>query len=358
MFADRIKNLRLNLNKKNIYPYLISDLKNIYYLTGFQGSYAYLLITKKKAYFISDTRYQEYAQSILPEATSFILQKNDIFQTINRLLIKLKLTSLYIENHNLTLNNYSLFRKKLKGTKINPIENKLTSLRLIKDKFELADIKKAAEITDKCLEHLITLIKPGIFEWDLAIEIDYFFRKHGCRKTAFEPIVASGYNSSKPHHKTSSIKKIKSGEILLIDLGGEYNGYNSDLTRTFFVNKIKPEFKKLYKILRKAQQEAIDLAKPGLKAKDLDLKARDYITKNGYGDYFTHSLGHGVGLEVHENPIISHKSEATLKPNMVFTIEPGIYLPYKGGFRIEDLVLLTETEVKILSKFSKEIIII
>ncbi len=357
-FNKRIKKLQRILNKKGSLPYLISDLKNIRYLTGFAGSFAFMVIGEKKSFFMSDSRYSEYAEKLLPRFVEFLLVKGDFNKTLKSLMNDISCKALYIEEHSLPLSAFLKIKKELRGTKIIPAGDDVNNIRMIKDDSEIAILREAAEITDKCFNHLLGFIKPGISEWDVAIEIENYYKKMGCRKCSFESIVASGKGSSMPHYETSMDKKIESGDVLLIDMGCEYMGYNSDLTRTIFINTIDPELKEIYNIVKSAQESALKYAKPGIISGRLDSRARDLIAAKGYGPMFGHSLGHGLGIEVHEVPALKKGGNLRLKKNMVITIEPGIYSPGLGGVRIEDMVLITAGGNEILTKSPKDIIVI
>ena len=339
-------------------PYLVSDLNNIRYLTGFTGSYAMLLVTEGNSFFVSDSRYEEYACSILPASVEFVLQKGDVNDIIRDICKKNGLKELFLEEHVLSLTAYLNMKKSLRGIKLIPGGNEVNYLRMTKDEDEIRILRDAAVITDQCVDHLRKIVKLGMIEWDIAVEIEYFYRKHGCRKTSFDSIVASGAGASMPHYEPSMTKKVVPGDVLMVDMGCEYNGYNSDLTRTFFINSIDPDLEKIYNIVKEAQELAVDAVRPGITTGRLDSVARDYITENGYGDNFGHSLGHGFGIEVHELPAIRKNGDVSLKKNMTITIEPGIYLPGKGGVRIEDMVLVTAKGREILTKSTKDIIVI
>jgi len=353
----RIKRLQSALNKKGMLPYLVSDLCNIRYLTGFTGSFARMLIGRDRTCFISDSRYEEYACSILPGHVEFVLQEDEPFVLVRDIVRSMGSGSLYLEEHSLVLSVYHELRKKLRGIKLLPGRDEVNSFRAVKDEGEIALMRKAAAITDDGFSHLNGFIKPGMTEWNVAVEIEIFYRKNGCRKTAFDSIVASGKGSSMPHYETSMNRKIEKGDIVLIDMGCEYEGYNSDLTRTIFVDTIDPFFREIYGIVKTAQQEAVDKARPGITTGRLDGIARGIISEKGYGKNFGHSLGHGVGLEVHELPAVK-AGDFRLKKNMVITIEPGIYVPDRGGIRIEDTVLLCSGGCETLTKSSKDLIII
>ncbi len=353
----RVKKLKRNLARSDRLPYFISNLTNVKYLTGFKGSYASLVVDENRTFFITDSRYEEYAGSILPDSVELVIQRDGLIESLKDVLESLNKKILNFESL-LDLSSYNSIKDELKGIRLIPCEDEVSSLRAVKDDEELADIKKAVEITDNCFNHLLKIAKPGILEWDLSIEIEYFYRKNGCRKSAFDSVVASGTGSSMPHYMTSMTKKIEKGDILLIDMGCVFNGYNSDLTRTVFMDNITPEFETIYNIVKRAQESAISSVKPGITAGGLDKTARQVIVKEDYGWAFGHALGHGVGLDIHEMPALKKGNKFRLKKNIVFTVEPGIYIPNSGGVRIEDVVRVTEDGYEVLTKSTKEMIII
>jgi Xaa-Pro aminopeptidase len=354
---DRLRSLKKVLRSKGFLPYLISDLKNIEYLTGFTGTYARLLVDNSVSYFISDSRYEEYARSILPRSVRFVLQKEDPHLLLRAILQESGRKSLYLEEHSLQLSEYLRLRVKLRGVKLVPGGDEVNAIRIVKDPGEIRLLREAAEITDRCFEHLTDHIRPGMTEWEIALEIEIFYRKNGCRKTSFDSIVASGKGSSMPHYQTSMKKQVERGDVILIDMGCEYRGYNSDLTRTVFIHSISPFFESIYLTVLSAQLAACDAVRPGITTGRLDDIARGIIDAEGYGENFGHSLGHGLGMEVHELPAVK-SGDFRLKKNMAITIEPGIYVPGRGGVRIEDMVLVTEQGHEILTGSSKDIIVI
>ncbi len=355
----RVKKLKQILAEKQSFPYLITDLNNIKYLTGYSGSNAYLVIDEKISYFISDTRYEEYVKSLLPKNFEFILQTGNTADALKICYSKMHKKNMFVESHSMTLSQHADFKKNLKGVKIIPLEDDpVNFIRMVKDEGEISILREAAAITDECFYHLLKYIKPGMTEWDIAIEIEMYYKKHGCTACSFDPIVASGSNSSMPHYMPSMEKKILHGEILLIDMGCVYKGYNSDLTRTVFVGKIDHKLEKIYNIVYEAQVKAVKAVKAGLDTQKLDNAARSIITDYGYGENFGHGLGHGVGIEIHEMPAVKKNSSIKLKKNMVITIEPGIYIPGSGGVRIEDMVLVAAGGSEVLTKCSKELIVI
>jgi Xaa-Pro aminopeptidase len=220
-------------------------------------------------------------------------------------------------------------------------------LRQIKDNNELQKIKKAIMITLAAYRYIQKFLKPGIREIEIVGEIERFIHRHGARACAFEIIVASGPHAAYPHHVTSN-RKLQNNEMVLIDMGVDYQGYKSDLTRTFFLGRIKPLANKVYTIVEQTQSHVVKLIRPGILSRELDAAARQYIWRQGYGPFFSHNLGHGVGLEIHEAPFLSSKSQTQLEAGMVFTVEPGIYLAGRLGVRIEDMVLVTDKGAQVL----------
>ncbi len=354
----KLDRLRKKLEREERLPLLVLDLVNIRYLTGFRGSSALLLLDGERSYFMTDSRYEEYARSILSGGMEFVLMRGPAVRTVARLVKRKRLARLFLEEHSTTLAQYSEFQKVLHPVKIQTGGSPVNELRIEKEPGEIELIRAAVALADRCFAHILSIVKAGMLEWDLSVEIEYFYRKNACRKTAFDSIVASGTGSSMPHYITSMTKKIENGDALLIDMGCEYEGYNSDLTRTIFINSIDEELRKIYGIVREAQERAIGAVRPGISCGALDSVARDTIGAAGYADAFGHSLGHGVGMEVHELPAVKSGGRTKLKNNTIITVEPGIYIPGKGGVRIEDVVLVTGGGSEILTKSSKDIHIV
>ncbi|MFA5842498.1 MAG: Xaa-Pro peptidase family protein [Candidatus Gracilibacteria bacterium] len=338
-------------------PSLLTHPLNIFYLTGVQSSHATLLNTGKKNYLITDGRYIEKAQKKSRfKNFSAIDPKNDYKKTIQSLLKKHKINTLEYEDHRLTVKNFNILKKTARGLGIKwkPIQHPIEELRAIKSASELKAIQTAQHLTDQIFYSIRTILRQGMAE----IEIANFIKKktfdHLNASLAFEPIVAFGQNTSIPHHD-ASLKKLKKGEIILVDMGVAYHGYASDMTRMIFTKTPTEQEEKIYNLVLLGQKTTFDALRPEVMAKTLDTKVRRVFKKAGYPTQFTHSLGHGVGLEIHEMPSLSAKSKTILKPNMVVTLEPGLYFPGEFGVRIEDLVLVTATGAKTLTKTSKEI---
>ncbi|MBN2435034.1 MAG: aminopeptidase P family protein [Spirochaetes bacterium] len=354
----QINRLRGIIDKQGNFPFVIFDLKNIFYLTGFKGSSGYLVIDKDNAWFITDSRYEEYARKLLTESgIDFVLQTGVVYETFKELVKNTGWKKIYVEDHFLTLEMFNSLSETV-SAKVRAGGNPCRDLRVVKDSSELALLRKAASITDNCMDYLCNIIKPGLTEWDVAVELEHYYRTHGATGSSFDPIVASGANSSMPHYETSMTKKIVPGDTLLIDMGCVYEGYNSDLTRTLFVGDISVTMREVYGIVNSARQAAIDSAIAGATTGELDSIARKIISDAGYGESFGHSLGHGVGLDVHEHPRVKGEDDFVLPSGSVITIEPGIYIPGTGGVRIEDLLHITDNGPELLSSFSREIRII
>lgn len=329
---------------------LVSDQSNISYLTGFPSRDSYLLLSKKGNFFITDFRYINEARRNLKEK-EFAIQKvnGSFFGLVGCLASSLKIKHLGFEAKHLPFAEYEKIKEKLKkSADFVPAYDLVEGFRQVKTKNELSKLRKAIDITVQAFGYAQTIIKSGITESELANKLEYFVKEKGAKGFAYPPIIASGENSAFPHHITS-LRRLRKEGILLIDMGVEYEGYKSDLTRIFFLGTISPIFRRVYDIVLKAQERAIGHIKPGLAASQIDKIARQYIRQKGYGLYFGHSLGHGIGLDVHEEPHISSKNQNILNENMVFTVEPAIYLPGKFGIRIEDMVLVTSKGAEVLS---------
>jgi len=356
MFQDRIKKLRDRFEDLKINGILLSNPFNRYYLSGFTGTSGYLFIGEDKSVLITDSRYMKQAKEQCADI-EVVDQGKDIYETFLKIIDYIKINRLGFEENHITLRQFSEYEKKLADINLIPVRGEIKRLREIKDKEEIIKITKAAEIADGAFSHILNYIKPGVHENEISLEIEYFMKRQGASAVSFDTIVASGERSAMPHGVASS-KEIELGDTVTLDFGCIYEGYCSDMTRTVFVGEAKEEIKKIYEIVLKAQTSALEMLKAGLLCKDIDACARKIITAYGYGENFGHGLGHSLGLEIHEDPAISSKSERKLETDMVVTIEPGIYLEDIGGVRIEDLVLITKNGYENLVKSPKEIIVI
>lgn len=350
---EKLHKLRSQFELQEIDAILVTSPVNRRYITNFTGSAGVALITSSEQFLITDFRYVEQAKAEAPHFT-MIQHEGSIEAEIERLIHTLHIKKLGFEEVYVTYAQYKLYKDVFSVSMI-PINNMIESLRLIKTEKELKTIKQAALIADQAFKHILNYIKPEVQEFDIATELEYFMRKQGATSSSFDTIVASGWRSALPHGIASE-KKIKEGELVTLDFGAIYHGYVSDITRTVAVGKISEELTTIYKIVQEAQQRGLDGIKPNITGKEADAFTRDYIDEKGYGKYFGHSTGHGIGLEVHEGPTLSQKSQVTLQKNMVVTVEPGIYLPNIGGCRIEDDIVLTEDANERLTFSTKELI--
>jgi Xaa-Pro aminopeptidase len=340
--SSRLKRLYARLKQEGLDGLVVSSPANISYLVEFRSRDSYSLISEKQNIYFTDSRYTLEAGRLLKK--SFILKETDgsVFKRIARGCLRLGLKRIGFEERVLPFAEYKEIKKHLGSkSRLLAVNGLIEELRESKDPQEINLIRESAGISISALKYIEKHISAGIKEIELAGELERYLRSHGGAGSAFEIIVASGANSAFPHH-ASSHKRMIRGEPVLIDIGADYQGYKSDLTRVFFLGKINPLLRKVYDIVLRAQQAAIDRVSPGCPIREIDRAARSYITQQGFGPNFSHNLGHGVGLEVHEAPQISAKENNELKPGMVFTVEPGIYLPGKFGVRIEDMVVITE----------------
>ncbi len=353
MCKERIKKLREELGKSGLKFLIITNIRNYLYLTGFTGSEGVVLITPTSVYLIVDFRYMEQAHKEAKN-TKVIKREGALHLLLRDILKKYKNEKIAFESDSMTFKQHKEIKKSLPENRLVPTLNVVEGLRAIKYGGEIASIEKASRISDEVFKYICDFIKPGMSEADIAEEIENISKKNGAASTAFNSIVLSGSRSSLPHGMPSN-KLIGKG-IMLLDFGCVFSGYNSDMTRTIFLGKATAKQKEIYNIVLEAQKIAIHNIRPGIKASCIDKAARDYITDKKHSEYFGHSTGHGIGLNIHELPNISSKSDEVLQPNMVFTIEPGIYIPEWGGIRIEDMVQVTDDGYRIITKSSKEII--
>lgn len=352
---DRIKRLREKLDQENLDLLLVTSLTNIRYLCGYTGSNGLLLISRNKALFLTDFRYKEQVKKEVKGAEIKIAQR-ELFATLTEIdLLKHRRIKAGFEEKYLSFQLYQRLKTLLPQVLWVATENLVESLLVIKDEEEIERIKKAAEISAKAFDEVLPFFRPGTREEDIAAELEYRIKKNGGEGSAFEPIVASGLRSAMPHARASS-KRLKDGEFVTLDFGALYEGYVCDITRTLVLGKATAKQEKIYYLVLKAQSKAIDNARPGIKGFELDRVGRDIIKKAGYQEYFGHGLGHGIGLLVHDSPGVGTKSQEVLKPGMVITIEPGVYIPGWGGVRIEDDVLITRNGCKILTHIDRELL--
>lgn len=353
-YHRRIAALRTELRKKKIDAFLTVHLPNVRYLTGFSGSNALVFVTPLRTYFLTDFRYKDQINDEVTADEKIVGQGALIKIAAKKHLFKHGIKIGYEKKH-LSIGQFGDFAKSIGGKKLTATENIVEDLRGVKDKAELEQTAKAVAITDAVFQKILGILKPGIRELDVSAEISYLHKKLGAEKDAFDTIVASGVRGSLPHGAASG-KKIEKGDFVTLDFGCIVNGYHSDMTRTVCIGKPTAEMKKVYAIVSEAQRKGLDAVAAGISAKSVDAAARGHITKKGYGAYFGHSLGHGVGLEIHENLRLASTYTKRLCMGNVVTVEPGIYLPNKFGVRIEDIVVVRENGCEILTVSPKELI--
>lgn len=352
----RLDKLRFALQEQGLQAILITNATNRQYMTGFTGSSGYVLITESKAYLLTDFRYMTQApkQAIGYEVVEHAPKA---MATVKDLLLKSGIAKVGFEQDDMTYGTFLSTSDALSGIELIATSGLVEKLRMIKDELELAVMQEAADLADRTFDHILSFIQTGTKEIDIALEIEIFMRRNGATSTSFETIVASGERSALPHGKASD-RVIQTNEFVKLDYGAYFKSYCSDITRTVVVGQPTNKHKEIYSIVLEAQLETLDKIRPGMTGKDADAIARNVIKQHGYGDYFGHGTGHGLGMEIHEAPRLSVQGDTVLTPGMTVTVEPGIYLPGFGGVRIEDDIVITETGIHILTHSSKDLIVL
>ncbi|PEJ56991.1 Xaa-Pro dipeptidase [Bacillus sp. AFS002410] len=352
---EKINKLRETLVEKGLDALLITSTYNRRYMTNFTGSAGVALITQDKALFITDFRYIEQATS---QCVGYEIVKHEgsIPAEVAALTEKLGVSKLGFEQDYVTFTEFGSYRKVVKAELV-PVSGLIEKLRLIKTDAEISIIKEAAKIAESAFDHILGFIRQGVTELEVSNELEFFMRKLGATSSSFDTIVASGARSALPHGVASE-KVIEIGDFVTLDFGAYYKGYVSDMTRTVSVGEPKDELKKIYEIVLEAQLRGVNGIKAGITGKEADALTRDYITEKGYGEYYGHGTGHGIGLEVHEGPGVSFRSDTVLEPNMIVTCEPGIYIPNLGGVRIEDDLIVKTGGNENLMSSPKNLIIL
>lgn len=352
----RLAKLRAKLHENGLDAILTDNPVNRRYISGFTGSAGLILVTNSHAYLLTDFRYVDQAEAQAPAFTVINHNRQE----------KAKLLELFqshgvkrvgFEQNHVSFAKYMDWKEAFRDVELVPTQGIFEGLRLYKDEEELSVMREAIRIADEAFTHILSYIRPGVREVDVALELEFFMKKQGADAVAFDIIVASGERGALPHGRASE-KVIQAGELVTMDFGCLYKGYNSDLTRTVAVGEPSPDLKRIYDIVLRAQLNGVEKIKSGMTGKEADALTRDIIAAEGYGDAFGHSTGHGLGMEVHEAPALAASSETVLQPGMVVTVEPGIYISKMGGVRIEDDVLITENGCEILTKSTKELLIL
>lgn len=355
MLKDRRSRLTPFFDREQLDCLLVEHLPNLRYLTGFSGSTGSLLLTRDSGWFVCDSRYTLQARDQVRGVQ--IVEHGQRYEAFAALQREHGWQRIGFEAAHTMVSTHQELVKQLPGTTLVPLGIELDSIRDRKDLAELQALEQVARLASDALLTVLPLIRPGMQEANLALELEVAMRRHGAEGRGFDFIVASGERGAMPHGRASQ-KQIQSGELVTIDFGAVLNGYHSDETVTIGVGQIDGRQQTIYDVVLTAHDRAIAAVRPGISCKDLDAVARDYICEQGFGEYFGHGLGHGVGLEIHEKPTLSPRSEAVLTAGMVVTIEPGVYIPGWGGVRIEDTVAVTENGCRILTGISKKLMVV
>ncbi|MGP7816209.1 aminopeptidase P family protein [Niallia sp. 01092] len=352
---EKLKKLRNALIEANVDGIVITSKFNRRYISNFTGSAGVVLISGEDAKFITDFRYMEQAANQC-EGFDIVQHTGPIYKEVAEQAKKLGIKKLAFEQDHMTYTEYKIYENTVKAELV-PVSGIIEKLRLIKSAAEIKILKEAAEIADAAFTHILDFIRVGKTELEVSNELEFFMRKAGATSSSFDTIVASGKRSALPHGVATD-KVIETGDFVTLDYGAYYKGYVSDITRTIAVGNPDDKLKEIYNVVLNAQLKGMEGIKPGLTGIQADALTRDYISAKGYGAYFGHSTGHGIGLEIHEGPGLSYRSETVLEPGMVVTVEPGIYIPGLGGVRIEDDIIITDDHNEALTHSTKELLIL
>ncbi len=353
---SRLQNLRSKMKQIDLPALFITHSPNCRYISGFDGSSGALLITGDQGFLITDSRYLEQAREQAPEFSVISCARNNPAKYLDPLLEESRIGVLGFEEKHLSFFNYQNLAAGL-NAELRPGGGLVEQLRAVKDPVEIDVLRRGAALADEGFEHILNFIQPGMTERQIGLELEYHQRQKGAEGIPFPYIVVSGVRGALPHGMSTN-KVLGKGELLTIDFGAVWEGYATDMTRTIALGRPDRRQREMYGIVQEAQRAAREGLKAGLRCSEADALARGPIREAGWGDYFVHGLGHGVGLEVHEQPVISPYSEEVLLPGMVVTVEPGLYIPGWGGIRIEDMVLLTDDGAEPLTASSRELIVV
>ena len=353
---DRLRKMNLVLQERGIDGFLVTNLPSVRYLSGFSGSNGLCLVGRESSFFLTDFRYEEQSHKEV-RGLRIAIAKDSLFKELGKRKLLRGMRRVGIEGNYLPVSEYQKLKKAHPRLRFVALADVVEGISAVKDEEEIDLIKKAVRISDKVFSEVLKSIRPGVRELEISAEISFLHKAHGAERDAFETIVASGPRGALPHG-IASAKKIRKGEFVTLDFGCVYHGYCCDITRTVSVGEPSKKLREVYRVVAEAQMEAIEAVKPGMSAKDLDAVARRHIGRKGFGRFFRHSLGHGIGLQIHEPPRISPQSSYRLREGNVITIEPGIYLPGIGGVRIEDDVSIIDGKSVVLNKASKELVVL
>lgn len=351
--SPRVSKLRRQIKQSGVDALLVTNFKNVTYLTGFTGDDSYLLVTAKEEILFSDPRYSEQLEDECPHLKLEVREPGtSILDSVAQTIRKAKVSKLGIEGQSMTVQLFNKMVAKLSKVEIKPLDGLVEDLRVIKDKDEIALTREAVALAEKAFAVLKAGLRGDQTEKELEALLTYEIQRNGGRGTSFPPIVGVGPRAARPHG-TPELVRMEEDSFVLIDWGADYRFYKSDLTRVLFYGKVPAKMRKMYETCLKAQLVAIDKIKPGVIMSEVDNAARSIIAKAGWGKQFGHGLGHGIGLDIHEAPRLNSLSNRPLEPGMIVTVEPGIYIPGFGGVRIEDDILVTKDGHEILTSVPK-----
>lgn len=351
----RINKMLLFMEENQLDAFLVSKAENIRYLSGFTGGEdARLLLSPERCYIFTDSRYFEQVARECPD-WELVESRPPGLEELQR--VSSGFTRLGVESHAISYNDYGELEQSLPAELV-PLVNVVEKLRQVKDEDELQMMRKAARIGDEVFSDLCRhKIAPGASERELASEIAYLLRRKGCDKEAFDTIALSGDNAALPHGRPGE-RRLVAGDMLTMDFGGFYSGYAADMTRTVAIGAAQGELPSRYQAVLESQRLGVAMVKAGVTCREIDMAVRDCLEQQGLGPYFQHSTGHSLGLQIHETPAVSSRSDAVLEENMVITIEPGIYIPGWGGIRIEDTVIVKNGGCEVITHSDKSLLII
>lgn len=345
------------LSNQGIRAMVLTNMDSVRWATGFTGSFGYLVLSEKEVRFLTDSRYTIQAQEQVKDAVvAWYQSPKDGYTALAEQCAEMGLTSLGFESEFVTVEQFGKMQAKLSGIQLESVSNLVGPLRMIKTAEEIELTRKSCQLADACFTHVQRMLRPGVVEFDVALEIEFFFRRHRA-DLAFEPIVVSGARSALPHGRASE-KKFEVGDFLTLDFGCVVGGYCSDITRTVVIGEANDRHREIYNQVLKALDLSMAMMKPGIAAKDVDAYSRQILDEIGLAKYFGHGLGHGLGKVVHDGGRLSATSEDILAVGQIWTVEPGVYIADFGGVRIEDDVVVTETGVEILTSSPKDLMVL
>jgi Xaa-Pro aminopeptidase len=334
--------------------FLLTRLPNVRYTTGFTGSNGQVLLTPDGAAFFTDGRYTEQARHEVPDLER-VTYLDGFLEPLVEAALRFEVGRLGFESEGVTFRTYEELRGAAKGIELVPVTGEVERQRWVKDREELAALERAQDVTDEAFDVVVGRLRDGVSERELAFELEAEMRRAGAEGPAFDTIVAFGEDAAEPHHEPTG-RTLSRGDVVKMDFGGLVDGYHADMTRTVAFGEPPAQLRDVHDVVRSAQQAGIDAVRVGATGAEVDAAARAVIEGAGLGDHFTHGLGHGVGLEIHEGPRLRRGSEDVLPAGAVVTVEPGVYLPGVGGVRIEDMVVVTEDGRRALPRARKDLV--